>query len=320
MIEKLEGHELLPAPAAMDDSSLERFQEESAPLKAARVAEPAAAASEATLSKATVSEDSTLSEESRITLSPEVAVEESAITAESAITIDPAELRGAIEAVLFSVSEPIAIRTLAEVLGVSLHEVRAVVEELRLEYIDLQRAFRIEDIAGGVQLLTVSKFDPWIRRLRQKEKESRLTPASLETLAVIAYKQPIGKADLEGIRGVGCGPTLKTLLERGLIQIVGRGEGLGKPLLYGTTRRFLESFAISSVRELPQPELLDRPPGLDGPSGAQASRLPPPPMAGVELPEGSVPDAEEPVELASAPEVEPTASDASLADASGPLS
>jgi len=216
-------------------------------------------------------------------------VDEAAKADEPCVPLDPAELRGAIEAVLFSVSEPIAIRALADVVGAGVHDVRAAVEELRLEYIDAQRAFRIEDIAGGVQLLTLSKYDPWIRRLRQREKESRLTPAALESLAVIAYKQPISKADLEGIRGVGCGPTLKTLLERGLIQIVGRSEALGRPLLYGTTKRFLESFGISTVRELPQPELLEHPAGLEPPVSAR----PPPAESIVELPEGSVPDAQE---------------------------
>ena len=175
--------------------------------------------------------------------------------AASEIRLEPGELRGALEAVLFSVAQPITIRTLSEVFGVTVHEVREGVEELRLEYIDTNRSFRIEDIAGGVQLLTLSRYDPWVRRMRRKEREGKLSAAALETLAVIAYKQPINKADLESIRGVNCAPTLKTLLDRGLIQVAGREEGLGKPLLYGTTRRFLESFGISSIRELPQPEL-----------------------------------------------------------------
>lgn len=194
---------------------------------------------------------------------------EGGAAAESALRIEAGELRSALEAVLFSVSEPITIRALSDLFSASVHEVREAVEELRLEYIDSGRAFRIEDIAGGIQALTVPRYDPWIRRLRQKEGEGRLSPAAMESLSVIAYKQPINKADLEAIRGVGCGPTLKTLLDRGLVQIVGRGEGLGKPLLYGTTRRFLESFGISSVRELPQPEL-ERPPDApgDGPPGA----------------------------------------------------
>ena len=174
------------------------------------------------------------------------------------VPIQPGELRGAVEAVLFSVSEPVTIRSLSDLFGASVHDVREAVEELRLVYIETGRAFRIEDIAGGVQVLTQSIYDPWVRRLREKERAGRLSPAALETLAVIAYKQPINKADLEAVRGVNCAPTLKTLLDRGLIQVVGRAEALGKPLLYGTTKRFLESFGLASIRELPQPEIEQR--------------------------------------------------------------
>jgi segregation and condensation protein B len=171
------------------------------------------------------------------------------------IELAPGELRGALEAVLFSASEPVTIRALSELFAVSVHDVRAAVEELREFYIDSGRAFRIEDIAGGVQLLTVSRHDPWVASFHRKQKEGRLSPAALETLAVIAYKQPLQRADLEAIRGVGCGPVLQTLLGRGLIQIVGRAEALGRPVLYGTTRRFLETFGLHSTRDLPQPEL-----------------------------------------------------------------
>lgn len=167
---------------------------------------------------------------------------------------DAEELKGAVEAILFSVSEPIGIRALSDLVGVGVHEVRSAVEELRYEYVQSQRAFRLEEIAGGVQLLTHRRFDPWLVRLRQKEKQGRLSAAALETLSVVAYKQPITKADLEAIRGVGCSQILKTLMDRGLLQVVGRDEGLGKPLLYGTTKRFLESFGLQSVRDLPQPE------------------------------------------------------------------
>lgn len=173
---------------------------------------------------------------------------------EALLSLEGTELQRAIEAVLFVQPEPISVRALSDLVGASLHDVRAAIEELRLEYVDTGRAFRLEDIAGGVQILTLKAYDPWIRKLRKKQRESRLSPAALEALAVIAYKQPIGKADLDAIRGVNCAPTLKTLLERGLVQVVGRAEGLGRPLLYGTTKRFLESFGISSVRELPQPD------------------------------------------------------------------
>jgi segregation and condensation protein B len=172
------------------------------------------------------------------------------------LQIPPAELKPALEAVLFSFSEPIAVRSLAELFGVSVHDVRQAAEELRLEYVESGRAFRLEDIAGGIQILTLPAHDPWIRRLRQKQRDGRLSAAAFETLAVIAYKQPITKADLEAIRGVQCSPILKTLLDRGLVKVVGRDESLGKPLLYGTTRRFLESFGLPHLRDLPQPESL----------------------------------------------------------------
>jgi segregation and condensation protein B len=106
-----------------------------------------------------------------------------------------------------------------------------------------------------VQILTLSKYEPWIRKHLSATREGRLSPAAFETLAVIAYKQPITKASLEAIRGVQCAPILKTLMDRNLIKVVGREESLGKPLLYGTTKRFLETFGLPSITGLPQPEL-----------------------------------------------------------------
>ncbi len=174
---------------------------------------------------------------------------------EPIIRLSREELQGALEAVLFSTGEPIPIRQLAELFEVSLHDVREAVEELRLEYANTGRAFRLEEIAGGVQILTLPRYEPWVRRHLQSSKDARLSPAAFETLAVIAYKQPITKADLEAIRGVQCAPILKTLMDRNLVKIVGREETLGKPLLYGTTKRFLESFGINSLTSLPQPEI-----------------------------------------------------------------
>ena len=168
------------------------------------------------------------------------------------------ELKKALEALLFASGEPLAIRQLAELFGRSVHDVRQAVEELRMEYVETDRAFRLEEIAGGVQLLTEPAYEVWIRRFRRKQTQSKLSPAAFETLAVIAYKQPISRADLEAIRGVQCGQVIKNLLDRGLVKVVGREESLGRPLLYGTTPRFLESFGISSVRDLPQPELQAR--------------------------------------------------------------
>ena len=164
------------------------------------------------------------------------------------------ELPRALEAVLFCAGEPVTIRELAELLEFGVHDVRSAVEKLREEYIDLGRSFRIEDISGGVQIMTVPRYDPWLRRLHSKQSSSRLSPAALETLAIIAYKGPITKAELENIRGVQCSPTIKTLLDRNFIRISGKAPGLGRPFLYHTTPLFLESFGLGSLKDLPQPE------------------------------------------------------------------
>ena len=176
------------------------------------------------------------------------------------------DLPRAIEAVLFCVGEPVTIRELADIFKFGVHDVRTAVEKLREDYIDSGRAFRIEDISGGVQLLTLPEYDPWLRDLHQKRRSGRLSPAALETLSVVAYKGPITRAELEAIRGVNCAPTLGTLLERELIRVAGKAPGLGRPLLYHTTPRFLESFGLASLKDLPQPET---PPSRDEREAAQ---------------------------------------------------
>ena len=181
--------------------------------------------------------------------------EESSPRLERLIRLSPRELRQGVEALLFASAQPVSIRELAETFECTVHEAREAVEELRLEYVNQERAFRLEEVAGGVQLLTLPRYEPWIRRHLSQAREGRLSAAAFETLAVIAYKQPINKADLEAIRGVQCGPILKTLLEKNLVKVVGREDTLGKPLLYGTTARFLESFGLSSLNGLPQPDL-----------------------------------------------------------------
>ncbi len=194
-------------------------------------------------------------------------------SAEPLIRLGREELRRGIEAVLFASGEPVPVRALAELFECTVHDARDAIEDLRLEYTGSRRAFRIEDIAGGVQILTDKAYEPWIRRFLSRQRDGRLSPAAFETLAVIAYKQPINKADLEAIRGVQCGPILKALMDKSLVKVVGREETLGRPLLYGTTRRFLESFGIASLTALPQPEL-DLPAAItlsSAPAAAHAS-------------------------------------------------
>ncbi|HUE95737.1 MAG TPA: SMC-Scp complex subunit ScpB [Longimicrobiaceae bacterium] len=162
-----------------------------------------------------------------------------------------------IEALLFASEAPLAPSDLAR-LDESLDEeqVEAIVAELKAEYEAEDRAFGIYEIAGGYQVLTRPEYAPVLERYETVPVSNRLSPAALETLAIVAYRQPVGRAEIEEIRGVGAGGVLKTLLERTLVDVVGRGEGLGRPLLYGTTRFFLEHFGFRTLEELPRSDEL----------------------------------------------------------------
>jgi segregation and condensation protein B len=162
-----------------------------------------------------------------------------------------------IEAVLFASPEPLAAAELARVSdGLDEQAVERLLGELRAEYARAGRAFDIVEIAGGYQLLTRPEFAPVLERFDAVPRSGRLSAPALETLAIIAYRQPVGRAELEEIRGVGVGGVLRTLQERELVEVVGRAESLGRPLLYGTTGRFLEHFGFRSLDDLPRPDEL----------------------------------------------------------------
>ncbi len=165
-----------------------------------------------------------------------------------------------LEAVLFAATEPLSSRGLAEAAGLKdAAEARKLVTELRECYEQDGSAFTVENIAGGWQLRTRAEYWPWLRRLySQPPHGHKLSQAALETLAIVAYRQPIVRAEIEKIRGVACGEILRQLIERGLVRIVGRDESLGRPLLYGTTRKFLEWVGVASVDQLPMAEELRR--------------------------------------------------------------
>jgi segregation and condensation protein B len=127
---------------------------------------------------------------------------------------------------------------------------------LNEQYDAAGRAFRVEQVAGGYQLLTRRKLSPWLRRLAHVPGETRLSAPALETLAVIAYRQPVPRADIEAIRGVNCGEILRQLMDRDLVRIGGRSEELGRPYLYATTKRFLQVFGLNHTEELPDREAL----------------------------------------------------------------
>jgi segregation and condensation protein B len=165
-----------------------------------------------------------------------------------------------IEAALFAADEPLTARRLAAAAGlVDAAEARRLARKLQALYEADGTAFQVEEVAGGFQLLTRPEYHRWLVRLRHTGNELRLTAPARETLAIVAYRQPIMRADIEAIRGVHCGEILRLLMEKGLIRIAGRDNSLGRPVLYGTTKKFLQVFGLKSLRELPQADQL-RPP------------------------------------------------------------
>src|SRR6478735_9409634 len=176
-----------------------------------------------------------------------------------------------VEALLFSAQKPLTPRELVAALRDAGSEdelspnefaktteaaVAAALEQLKLEYIEQQRAFQLLEKAEGWQLASDPAYVAWVRQLFPAAKPARLTPPSLETLAIIAYRQPITRADIEAVRGVAVDGVLQNLMERGLVKISGRAEVPGRPLLYETTQFFLEHFGLRNLEELPNAEEL----------------------------------------------------------------
>jgi segregation and condensation protein B len=158
-----------------------------------------------------------------------------------------------VEAVLFLSDEPINTRKISLLANLADGtEARTLIRRLNEQYDRNGSAFRAEEVAGGFQLLTRRKFAGWLRRLVRTHVETRLSAPALETLAVAAYRQPVTRVEIEAIRGVQCDEMLRQLMERDLLKIVGRSDDLGRPFLYGTTRRFLQLFGLRHLDELPQ--------------------------------------------------------------------
>ncbi len=169
-------------------------------------------------------------------------------------------LESVIEAVLFASDESLTPARLANIIELNTKQVRDIVNNLNDKYEANKNAFRIEQIAGGYQMLTLSKFNHWLKKLLRERSETKLSPAAMETLAIIAYKQPVIRADIEAIRGVAVGEVIRSLSIKGLVKIVGRAEILGRPMLYGTTKKFLEVFGLNTLKDLPKIEELKKPP------------------------------------------------------------
>ncbi len=157
-----------------------------------------------------------------------------------------------LEGLLFASDQPVAVEPLRGVLELPETEIRALVEALRQEYAQQQHALTILEVAGGFQMATTPEVAPWIKQAYRQAHKERLTKPALETLAIIAYKQPVTRAEIEAIRGVNVDGVVASLLEKNLIRIMGRKDAPGRPILYGTTKEFLQYFGLNSLADLPK--------------------------------------------------------------------
>ena len=163
------------------------------------------------------------------------------------------ELKFVIEALLFASERPLTVEQIKQAFdeNLSTEDISLSLEALKNDYESQGRGFRLFEIAGGFQLVTDPRFGSYLKKFYQEREKKRLSQASLETLSVIAYRQPVTRADIEFIRGVNVDGALKTLLEKGVVKMVGRKEVPGRPMLYGTTKEFLDHFGLKSTKDLP---------------------------------------------------------------------
>jgi segregation and condensation protein B len=183
-------------------------------------------------------------------------------TATATVDLDTRSPKAArLEAALLVAGQPLAPRKLAQFAALAdVREVRELVDQLNASFARSRSTFRIEKVAAGYQLLTLPHFAPWLDRLHHRQEYLKLSPPMMETLAIIAYRQPVTRADIEAVRGVQSAEILKQLMERGVVKIVGEDDSLGRPYLYGTTRQFLELYGLTSLSDLPMAETLRRAP------------------------------------------------------------
>ena len=199
--------------------------------------------------------------------------------------MDDAQAKRIIEALLFVFSHPLALKRVTEVVpDLEPVKVRAVIQTLNGEYEAGARAFRIQEVAGGYQLVTDQQLAPWVKRALHSPRPDSVSAAALETLAIIAYRQPVTKAEIEAVRGVDVTASLDTLIERRFVRIAGRKESPGRPFLYGTTTEFLRHFGLKSLESLPRMEL----PAIAEPQAASAADATPaaaPAASGEQVPQ-----------------------------------
>ena len=189
-------------------------------------------------------------------------------TIEKAALVVPTTFKALVEALIFAAKEPLSINQVRSIYqGENIRDetsrhvepdtVRQIIADLNKEYTRQDRPYRILQIAGGNQFATLSDYSEWLGKLYREQGRRKLSQSSVETLAIIAYKQPVTKAEIEKIRGVNCDYVLKNLLEKELLTITGRAESVGRPLLYGTTREFLQHFGLNDITDLPRPREIE---------------------------------------------------------------
>ncbi|MGE5581108.1 MAG: SMC-Scp complex subunit ScpB [Bacillota bacterium] len=166
--------------------------------------------------------------------------------------------RAIIEALIFSSSEPITVKTLAEIVGINEHTVKQLLTDLVEDRLRTKSGIQIIEVANGYQYVTHPECAPYVEKLQKVPRSVGLSQAAIETLAIVAYKQPITKAEIEALRGVSIDSALATLVEKNLIEEAGRKDAPGRPILYGTTKQFLKYFGLKNLNELPKiPEWVD---------------------------------------------------------------
>ena len=185
-----------------------------------------------------------------------------------------AEVAATVEAILFASDRPLAPAKISDVgqLG-GVRGVRDAVEALNARYAQAGNAFRVVEVAGGYQMQTTPEYAGVVARLTTSRTNARLSQAAMETLAIVAYRQPVLRADVEAIRGVACGEVLRGLMEKNLIRIVGRADEIGRPMLYGTTKHFLETFGLADLDGLPNVEQLRLPADADPAPAVEAQPI-----------------------------------------------
>ncbi len=182
-------------------------------------------------------------------------------------------LKSVLEAILFAASEPISLKQFQAVLsGLDARTLRKVLDTLRDDYQEMERSFHLAEIANGYQICTRPQYSEWIQKFYTQQVRVTLSPPALETLAIVAYKQPVTRADVAAIRGVNSDSVLNSLIEKGLVSIAGRKAG--RSLLFSTTDAFLQQFGLKDASELPSLDEIDE--LLSAPNGSESPQEPPP--------------------------------------------